>query len=155
MHRARLGFDTKGPTKVITDLCVMEPDAETKRTDGDEPAPGSDHGRREARRPAGTSRLRRTVDETPAPTTRELETLRDLQDTNGGRPCWLTPSHQSLTRAAPALTPGMHPDPNSPAYRATELRHPKQPLIIIPQTLTELTRAGVRSRRDRRQPITI
>jgi protocatechuate 3,4-dioxygenase, beta subunit len=37
------------------------------------------------------------------------------------------------------VTPGVHPDPNSPAYRATELRHPKQPLIIIPQTLTELT----------------
>ena len=34
---------------------------------------------------------------------------------------------------------GVHPDPNSPAYRATELRHPKQPLIIIPQTLTELS----------------
>ena len=34
---------------------------------------------------------------------------------------------------------GTHPDPNSPAYRATELRHPKQPLIIIPQTLTELS----------------
>ena len=33
----------------------------------------------------------------------------------------------------------MHPDPNSPPYRATELRHPKQPLIIIPQTLTEFT----------------
>jgi len=34
---------------------------------------------------------------------------------------------------------GVHPDPNSPAYRATELRHPKQPLIIIPQSLTELS----------------
>jgi len=34
---------------------------------------------------------------------------------------------------------GIHPEPHSPAYRATELRHPKQPLIIIPQTLTELT----------------
>jgi protocatechuate 3,4-dioxygenase beta subunit len=32
-----------------------------------------------------------------------------------------------------------HPDPNSPAYRATEFRHPKQPLIIVPQTLTELS----------------
>jgi protocatechuate 3,4-dioxygenase beta subunit len=35
--------------------------------------------------------------------------------------------------------PGAHPDPNSPGYRATELRHPKQPLVIIPQTLTELS----------------
>jgi hypothetical protein len=38
----------------------------------------------------------------------------------------------------------VHPDPNSPAYRATEFRHPKQPLIIIPQTLTELSAARVR-----------
>ena len=38
-----------------------------------------------------------------------------------------------------SVAPDVHPDPNSPAYRATEFRHPKQPLIIIPQTLTELT----------------
>jgi len=37
------------------------------------------------------------------------------------------------------VAPHTHPDPNSPGYRATEFRHPKQPLIIIPQTLTELT----------------
>jgi len=34
---------------------------------------------------------------------------------------------------------GNHPDPNSPEYRSTELRHPKQPLVVIPQTLTELS----------------
>jgi glutaconate CoA-transferase subunit B len=28
--REKLGVTTKGPTKVITDLCVMEPDATTK-----------------------------------------------------------------------------------------------------------------------------
>ena len=33
----------------------------------------------------------------------------------------------------------MHPLPDSPAYRATALRHPTRPLIVIPQTLTELT----------------
>jgi protocatechuate 3,4-dioxygenase beta subunit len=37
------------------------------------------------------------------------------------------------------VAPDVHPDPNSPGYRATEFRHPKQALIIIPQTLTELT----------------
>lgn len=35
--------------------------------------------------------------------------------------------------------PGTHPVPDAPAYRATALRHPKRPLIIIPQTLTELS----------------
>jgi glutaconate CoA-transferase, subunit B len=29
-HRARLGAKTKGPTRVITDLCVLEPDPVTK-----------------------------------------------------------------------------------------------------------------------------
>ena len=34
---------------------------------------------------------------------------------------------------------GVHPPADAPAYRATALRHPTQPLVIIPQTLTELT----------------
>lgn len=29
-HRARLGVTTKGPTRVVTDLCVFEPERETK-----------------------------------------------------------------------------------------------------------------------------
>ena len=47
--------------------------------------------------------------------------------------------YQSLHGARRRVAPGTHPDPNSPAYKATELRHPKQPLIIIPQTLTEFS----------------
>lgn len=39
----------------------------------------------------------------------------------------------------PAAGAGVHPPPDAPGYRATELRHPKQPLIVVPQTLTELT----------------
>ena len=38
-----------------------------------------------------------------------------------------------------AVSSNVHPPANSPAYRATALRHPKQPLVVIPQTLTELT----------------
>jgi protocatechuate 3,4-dioxygenase beta subunit len=34
---------------------------------------------------------------------------------------------------------GVHPAADSALYRATELRHPKQPLVIVPQTLSELT----------------
>jgi protocatechuate 3,4-dioxygenase beta subunit len=33
----------------------------------------------------------------------------------------------------------VHPPPDSPAYRSTALRHPKQPLVIVPQTLSELS----------------
>ena len=32
-----------------------------------------------------------------------------------------------------------HPLNDSPGYRSTALRHPKEPLVIIPQTLSELT----------------
>jgi protocatechuate 3,4-dioxygenase beta subunit len=34
---------------------------------------------------------------------------------------------------------GTHPPNDSPGYRSTALRHPKEPLVIIPQTLTEIT----------------
>ena len=34
---------------------------------------------------------------------------------------------------------GVHPPLDSPEYRSTALRHPKQPLIDVPQTLGELT----------------
>jgi protocatechuate 3,4-dioxygenase beta subunit len=36
------------------------------------------------------------------------------------------------------VAPGVHP-PADPAYRSTVLRHPKEPLIAIPQTLSEVT----------------
>lgn len=34
---------------------------------------------------------------------------------------------------------GVHPPNDSPAYRSTALRHPREPLVIIPHTLSELT----------------
>lgn len=34
---------------------------------------------------------------------------------------------------------GVNPLPDTPSYRSTALRHPKQPLVIIPQTLSELS----------------
>ncbi|WP_116047986.1 protocatechuate 3,4-dioxygenase subunit beta [Amycolatopsis palatopharyngis] len=34
---------------------------------------------------------------------------------------------------------GTHPPLNSPGYRSTGLRHPKQPLVLLPQKLTEVT----------------
>jgi protocatechuate 3,4-dioxygenase beta subunit len=34
---------------------------------------------------------------------------------------------------------GTHPPNDSPGYRSTALRHPQQPLVIIPETLTERT----------------
>jgi len=34
---------------------------------------------------------------------------------------------------------GVHPPLDSPQYKSTALRHPKQPLVFLPQNLTELT----------------
>jgi len=36
-------------------------------------------------------------------------------------------------------SPGWHPPLDAPDYRATALRHPSQPLVVVPATLTELT----------------
>ena len=33
----------------------------------------------------------------------------------------------------------VHPPLNSPAYKSTQLRHPKQPLLYLPNTITEIT----------------
>jgi protocatechuate 3,4-dioxygenase beta subunit len=42
-----------------------------------------------------------------------------------------------LTYRRPAA--GTHPPNDTPGYRSTALRHPNEPLIVIPHTLTELT----------------
>src|ERR1700759_2366312 len=34
---------------------------------------------------------------------------------------------------------GAHPPLNYPPYKSTSLRHPKQPLIYLPQNITEIT----------------
>jgi glutaconate CoA-transferase, subunit B len=77
-HRRRLGLDTAGPTLVVTDLCLMRPNPETK-----ELTVVSMH--------AGVSRqdiidatgwpiqFAAEVETTPVPTDAELEALRDLQ----------------------------------------------------------------------------
>jgi glutaconate CoA-transferase subunit B len=77
-HRARLGFDTKGPTKVITDLCVMEPDAVTSELTVTRLHTGVDYD--QVKEATGWDvAFAAQVNETPPPTTAELETLRDLQ----------------------------------------------------------------------------
>ena len=48
-------------------------------------------------------------------------------------------ANRPLPAAIPRGEAGVHPPADAPGYRATELRHPKLPLVIIPQTLTELT----------------
>jgi protocatechuate 3,4-dioxygenase beta subunit len=47
----------------------------------------------------------------------------------------VTDTPTSYAREAPEA----HPPLDHPAYKSTRLRHPKQPLIYLPQTVTEIT----------------
>lgn len=48
-----------------------------------------------------------------------------------------TTNHLLLPRYP--LVEGVHPPLDSPGYRSTALRHPVQPLVLLPQRLTEVT----------------
>jgi glutaconate CoA-transferase subunit B len=76
-HRARLGLTTKGPTKLITDLALLEPDPTSKEMTVTSIHPGVT--RDEIAAATGWPvRFAATVAETPRPTAAELQVLRDL-----------------------------------------------------------------------------
>jgi glutaconate CoA-transferase, subunit B len=75
--RAKLGLKTKGPTKLMTDLCVFEPDPETREMTVVAIHPGVT--REQIQENTGWPvRYAAKVGETAAPTTEELEVLREL-----------------------------------------------------------------------------
>ncbi|MEZ5668344.1 MAG: CoA-transferase subunit beta [Alphaproteobacteria bacterium] len=77
--RAEAGARTKGPTVVVTDLCVMRPDPETRELTVTALHPGVTR----AQVGAATGwpvRFAATVDETAAPTELELTVLRALHE---------------------------------------------------------------------------
>ncbi len=76
-HRTRLGITTKGPTKVITDLCIMEPDAVTKELTVTSLHPGVTR-EQVADATGWTLQFAQHVAETPAPSAEELDVLRAL-----------------------------------------------------------------------------
>jgi len=68
---------TKGPTRVITDLCILEPDPETKELTVVSVHPGVT--REQIVDNCGWAiKFAEQVIETPAPTELELATLRDI-----------------------------------------------------------------------------
>jgi glutaconate CoA-transferase subunit B len=76
-HRARLGLKTKGPTKLVTDFCIFEPDPATKEMTVVSIHPGVT--REKIQENTGWPvRYAAQVGETPPPTARELEALRAL-----------------------------------------------------------------------------
>ncbi|MEO1248852.1 MAG: CoA-transferase subunit beta [Pseudomonadota bacterium] len=77
-YRAKLGVHTKGPTKLMTDLCVMEPEHETKEFQVTSIHPGVT--REQISEATGWDlKFAPEVVETPAPTSEELNVLRELQ----------------------------------------------------------------------------
>jgi glutaconate CoA-transferase subunit B len=76
--REKLGLKTKGPTKLITDMAIFAPDPETKEMTIVSIHPGVTRDQI-AENTGWDVRYAAKVDETQAPTARELETLRDLQ----------------------------------------------------------------------------
>ena len=77
-HRARLGLKTKGPTKLITDLCVFEPDPTTKEMTVTSIHPGVTRDEIAAKT-GWPVRYAAQVAETALPTITELQVLRDAQ----------------------------------------------------------------------------
>jgi glutaconate CoA-transferase subunit B len=76
-HRARLGLKTKGPTRLVTDLCVMEPDQQTREMSVTSIHPGITR-EKIAENTGWPVRYADEVEETPAPTEDELDVLREL-----------------------------------------------------------------------------
>ena len=75
--RQKLGVTTDGPTKVITDLCVLEPDPVTKELTVASLHPGVT--REQVVAATGWKiKFADKVGETPPPTDKELKVLRDL-----------------------------------------------------------------------------
>jgi len=78
-HRERLGIRTAGPTLVITDLCIMRPDPETKELVVTSIHPGIPREQIEANT-GWDIHFADNVETTLPPTVEELTTLRELQD---------------------------------------------------------------------------
>jgi glutaconate CoA-transferase, subunit B len=77
-HRQRLGMTTRGPTLLITDLAIWKPDPVTKEFIVVSLHPGV--SREDVQASCGwVVKFADALAETPAPTTLELTTLRDLQ----------------------------------------------------------------------------
>jgi glutaconate CoA-transferase subunit B len=76
-HRARLGLATKGPTKLVTDLCIFEPDPQTKEMTVTSIHPGVTREQIDDNT-GWPVRYAADVAETKPPTAEELAILREL-----------------------------------------------------------------------------
>jgi glutaconate CoA-transferase subunit B len=106
-HRTRLGLRTKGPTRLITDLCILEPDPLSREMTVTSIHPGVTR-QQIADSTGWPVRYAAAVAETPPPTAHELEVLRDL--------------HARTARAHGQVP---HPDPAPPAGEGNSQPNPE------------------------------
>ena len=78
-HRARLGLTTKGPTRIITDLCVLEPEVVTKELMVTSLHPGVTREQVQAGC-AWPLKFGSDLVTSAPPTTQEIDVLRDMQE---------------------------------------------------------------------------
>jgi glutaconate CoA-transferase subunit B len=78
-HRRRLGLATQGPTRLITDLCVMEPDPTTREMCVTAIHPGVTREQLQSNT-GWPLRYSDAITQTAPPNAPELATLRDLQE---------------------------------------------------------------------------
>jgi glutaconate CoA-transferase subunit B len=78
-HRRRLGIYTKGPTKLVTDLCVMEPDPVSCEMQVVAIHPGVTPEQLRANT-GWPVKFAENLIQTPVPTAQELSVVRDLQE---------------------------------------------------------------------------
>jgi glutaconate CoA-transferase subunit B len=83
-HRARLGLKTKGPTRLVTDLCVFEPDPVSREMTVTSIHPGVTR-EQIAANTGWPVRYAAQVAETPPPTAQELQVLRDVHARTASR----------------------------------------------------------------------
>ena len=76
-ERRALGLRTEGPALLVSDLCIMRPDADTKELQVTSLHPGVTR-ERVAAETGWLVTFAATVEETPPPSARELAVLRDL-----------------------------------------------------------------------------
>jgi glutaconate CoA-transferase subunit B len=76
-HRARLGLKTKGPTRLVTDLCIFEPDPQSKEMTVTSIHPGVTREQIDGNT-GWPVRYAGKVAATAPPTAQELEVLREL-----------------------------------------------------------------------------
>jgi glutaconate CoA-transferase subunit B len=98
-ERRAMGLATDGPVLIVTDLCMMRPDVETREFEVVSLHPGV--SREDVRSQTGWAvRVASGVDETPPPTSSELEALRELNARTAR-------AHAARARRGPA--PEVHP----------------------------------------------